>query len=126
MSFLTIPKTTHFLRPVCTLRVYSPCLSHGFHQSSTRNALKESDRHREGVKEAIQASKQMHNQHHKDGNPRWHESLASVSEADIKADRGEIYEAAAEMERYIKEGKMSRQKPAPLRPGSGKGNGMMA
>lgn len=113
MSFLAIPRTARLISsPTSALRVYSPCLSQGFHQSSTRNALKESDRHREGVKEAIQASKQKHNQQRKDGNPQWHESLASVSEADIKADRGEIFEAAAEMERHIQLAKMSRQTPA--------------
>lgn len=45
MSFLAIPRTARLIsRPISALRVYSPCLSQGFHQSSTRNALKESDR----------------------------------------------------------------------------------
>ncbi|KLJ09638.1 hypothetical protein EMPG_14964 [Blastomyces silverae] len=119
-------RTARFLnRPISAARVYTPCLSQGFHQSSTRNALKESDRHRENVKEAIQASKKEHNQQRKDGNPRWHESLASVSEADVKADRGEITEAAAEMEQHMRQAKMNGQKPASPGTSTGKGAGMM-
>ncbi|OAX83268.1 hypothetical protein ACJ72_02379 [Emergomyces africanus] len=127
MSYLAIPRTTRLLnRPISSLRVYSPCLTQGFHHSSTQNALKETDRHREDVKEAIQASKQLHNQQRKDGDPRWHESLASVSEADVKADRGEILEAAAEMENHIRQGKMAGRKPASEETGTGgKGGGMM-
>ncbi|OJD23995.1 hypothetical protein ACJ73_04647 [Blastomyces percursus] len=128
MSFpATFPRTARFLNgPISAVRVYTPCLSQGFHQSSTRNALKESDRHREDIKEAIQASKQKHNQQRKDGDPRWHESLASVSEADVKADRGEITEAAAEMEQHMQQAKMGGQKPASPGTGAGKGGGMMS
>ncbi|OJD14345.1 hypothetical protein AJ78_05310 [Emergomyces pasteurianus Ep9510] len=127
MSYLAIPRTTRLLnRPISLLRVYSPSLiNQGFHQSSTQNALKETDRHREDIKEAIQASKQKHNQQRKDGDPRWHESLASVSEADVKADRGEITEAAAEMEQHIQRGKMGDRKPSSDGTSAGKGGGVM-
>ncbi|EEQ91037.1 hypothetical protein RJZ56_007625 [Blastomyces dermatitidis] len=126
MSFLAIPSTARFLnRPIAAARVYTPCLSQAFHQSSTRNALKESDRNRDNVKEAIRISKQEHNQQRKDGDPRWHESLASVSEAHVKADRGEITEAAAEMEEQMRQAKMAGHKPASPSTGIGKGGGMM-
>ncbi|PGH07001.1 hypothetical protein GX51_02040 [Blastomyces parvus] len=121
MSFLAIPRTARFLnRPISAVRVYTPCLTQGFHQSSTRNALKETDRHRENLKEAIKASKQEHRKHRQEGNPRWNEALASVSEADVKADRGEISEAAAEMEQLIRQ-----HKPASPGSGTGKAGGMV-
>ncbi|EEH18380.1 hypothetical protein PABG_00943 [Paracoccidioides brasiliensis Pb03] len=113
MSFLGIVRSRLVFTPVSVVRACMPPLSQGFHNSSARNALKETDRHREGIMEEIESSKEKHNQQRKDGDPRWHESLASASEADVKADRGEISpEEAQELEKHFPKGKSGGQKPA--------------
>ncbi|KAK2731966.1 hypothetical protein FQN55_004294 [Onygenales sp. PD_40] len=112
MSFFALSRSRLPYLPASAsaLRVSAPRLSAGFHQSSNRGTLKESDRHREDLEEIVK-KKDEYNRQLKEGNVKWHESLASDSEADVKADRGEVPpEEAEKMEKTVKTG--GRQPPS--------------
>ncbi|PGH10870.1 hypothetical protein AJ79_05230 [Helicocarpus griseus UAMH5409] len=118
MSFLAIPRSRLLYSPISCLRVFTPSVTAaGFHNSSARSVLKESDRHREGVdREGVAAEieerKSSHHRQVQEGDPRWHESLASASEADVKADRGEITQAQnEEVEQHVQKGRGGMKKP---------------
>ncbi|KAK2812963.1 hypothetical protein FQN50_000984 [Emmonsiellopsis sp. PD_5] len=110
MSFLALSRSRLLYSPTSALRVSAPRLSAAFHQSSSRSTLKETDRHREDLEE-IAKKKDDYNRQLKEGNTKWHESLASDSEADVKADRGEVPpEETEKMEKTVKMG--GKQQPS--------------
>ncbi|KAJ5770407.1 uncharacterized protein N7511_002458 [Penicillium nucicola] len=60
-----------------------------FHTSAVRS-LKENDRHRENLAEHYESHKQEGLKESKDGKGKWKAELASSSEEDVKADRGDF------------------------------------
>ncbi|KAI5301660.1 hypothetical protein KEM56_001490 [Ascosphaera pollenicola] len=63
----------------------------GFHSSSRRAALKESDRHRDNLHpDDVGKARDDQLDKHKKGDAEWNEGLASDSEAFVKADRDYI------------------------------------
>ncbi|KAL1981620.1 hypothetical protein VTN96DRAFT_2392 [Rasamsonia emersonii] len=92
-SFLTSP----FLRAATTLitpircRGLTSTSSSFFHSTPARSSLKESDTNREDIDKEYQASKDHVLQSVRtQGKGKWIPELASNSEANVKADRGEI------------------------------------
>lgn len=72
-----------------------PATSSLFHSSAPTSVLNEANRHREPTKEVgeeIEEHKEEQIRKQKSGTGHWRESLASSSEADVKADRGELPE----------------------------------
>ncbi|KAJ5347980.1 hypothetical protein N7541_001067 [Penicillium brevicompactum] len=59
-----------------------------FHTSAVRS-LKENDRHREDLADHYESHKQEGLKETKEGKGKWRSELASSSEEDVKADRGE-------------------------------------
>ncbi|KAL1971297.1 hypothetical protein VTN77DRAFT_249 [Rasamsonia byssochlamydoides] len=66
-----------------------PVSASGFHSSSARLSLKESDRNRDDLEKEYEASKEENLRSVKEGKAKWKQELASNSEANVKADRGE-------------------------------------
>ncbi|PGH11727.1 hypothetical protein AJ80_06988 [Polytolypa hystricis UAMH7299] len=62
----------------------------GFHNSANLNALKEADRNRPNLADIYGQLRQQELQKAKEGKRAWNESLASESEENVKADRGEV------------------------------------
>ncbi|CAI7648353.1 unnamed protein product [Penicillium glandicola] len=60
-----------------------------FHSSAVRR-LNEDDRNRENLSNHYESHKQQGIKDRKDGKGKWMSELASNSEADVKADRGEL------------------------------------
>ncbi|CAI7610381.1 unnamed protein product [Penicillium bialowiezense] len=60
-----------------------------FHTSAVRS-LKENDRHREDLADHYESHKQQGLKESKEGKGKWKSELASSSEEDVKADRGEF------------------------------------
>ncbi|KAJ5610945.1 methyltransferase domain family protein [Penicillium lagena] len=89
MSFLTSVRATSrsSLRPSYALSSLS---SSPFHSSAMRPTLKESDKNRDDLPNFYEAQKNNQVENAKNGKAKWNAELASVSEADVKADRGEI------------------------------------
>ncbi|KAF3482225.1 uncharacterized protein GIQ15_04984 [Arthroderma uncinatum] len=84
-----------------------------FHNTASVRALKEGDRHRdkEEVSSEVEKEKTEHLLRHKEGQGKWNNNLASTSEADVKADRGEIDSVEIEeMEKEIHRGKSVHKK----------------
>ncbi|KAI1987787.1 hypothetical protein LOZ53_004155 [Ophidiomyces ophidiicola] len=85
--------------------------SQSFHSSGPRSVLKESDRHRDehpNMANEIEKHKQaqIRRQREGKGNAGWVEELASSSEENVKADRGEIHDATFDkIQEKVKEGK---------------------
>ncbi|DAA76953.1 TPA_exp: hypothetical protein A8136_7182 [Trichophyton benhamiae CBS 112371] len=76
-----------------------------FHTSPSYRALKEEDRHRDTqeVSSEVEREKHEHLSKHKEGHGKWNNSLASSSEADVKADRGEVDSVETEqMEKEVR------------------------
>ncbi|KAJ5165930.1 hypothetical protein N7492_006226 [Penicillium capsulatum] len=69
---------------------YAPATSSSFHSTAIRAGLKENDKDREGLSEHYEAQKDDQVKSSKEGKAKWKAELASDSEADVKADRGEI------------------------------------
>ncbi|KAK2877231.1 hypothetical protein FQN49_001330 [Arthroderma sp. PD_2] len=93
------------LRPSSSINRHQASL---FHNTASVRALKEEDRHRdtEEVSSEVEREKHEHLSKHKDGHGKWNNNLASSSEADVKADRGEVDTVETEkMEREIHRGK---------------------
>ncbi|KAJ5295550.1 hypothetical protein PENANT_c001G07441 [Penicillium antarcticum] len=60
-----------------------------FHTSAVRS-LKENDRHRDDLAEHYESHKQQGLKESKEGKGKWKSELASTSEEDVKADRGDF------------------------------------
>ncbi|KAJ6113534.1 hypothetical protein N7523_006851 [Penicillium sp. IBT 18751x] len=60
-----------------------------FHTSAVQRTLKESDKNRDDLSNIYEAEKEQQLKSTKEGKASWNQDLASNSEADIKADRGE-------------------------------------
>ncbi|CAG8030784.1 unnamed protein product [Penicillium salamii] len=60
-----------------------------FHTSAVRS-LNENDRHRDNLADHYESHKQQGLKESKEGKGKWKSELASTSEADVKADRGEF------------------------------------
>ncbi|WEW57414.1 hypothetical protein PRK78_002881 [Emydomyces testavorans] len=93
--------------------------SSSFHSSASRSVLKESDRHRGdngAVASEIEKHKQEQLARHKDGHEKaqWVEELASSSEENVKADRGEIHDNPAfeKFQEKLKSKKAEEEKKA--------------
>ncbi|CAI7581148.1 methyltransferase domain family protein [Penicillium manginii] len=88
MSFLTplrnstrqIPRSL-FIRSTPTATI---------HTSAPRFSLKESDKNRDDLPNIYEAQKVSQLKRAKEGKGKWEPDLASNSEADVKADRGEV------------------------------------
>ncbi|KAJ5102048.1 hypothetical protein NUU61_004270 [Penicillium alfredii] len=61
-----------------------------FHTSAVRSSLKETDKNRDDLPNFYEAQKEDQVKNSKEGKAKWKAELASNSEADVKADRGEI------------------------------------
>ncbi|KAJ5194968.1 uncharacterized protein N7498_008406 [Penicillium cinerascens] len=78
-----------------------------FHTSATRRTLKESDKNRDDLPNIYESEKDRQLKSTKEGKARWNAELASNSEADVKADRGETgaedkdFEAMQERTKHI-------------------------
>ncbi|EEP75524.1 predicted protein [Uncinocarpus reesii 1704] len=100
MSFLSLPRSRLSQTALLSRRFLVPAsTTPSFHSSASRSVLKESDRHREegnDVASEIEKHKQSQIDQHKNGHDKagWVEELASSSEENVKADRGEIRDAA--------------------------------
>ncbi|RMJ21938.1 hypothetical protein PHISP_07187 [Aspergillus sp. HF37] len=75
------------LRSLRTARLAVP---RSFHTIRPSYAIKESDTNRDNMNEVYEARKDDQVVSSKEGKARWRDDLASNSEADVKADRGEI------------------------------------
>ncbi|KAM5442623.1 hypothetical protein MferCBS31731_002502 [Microsporum ferrugineum] len=83
-----------------------------FHSSAPVRALKEGDRHRDTqeVSSEVERENHEHLSKHKEGLGKWNNHLASNSEADVKADRGEVDTVETEqMEREVRKAKTIRK-----------------
>ncbi|KAJ5980732.1 hypothetical protein N7481_008030 [Penicillium waksmanii] len=60
------------------------------HTSTPRFSLKESDKNRDDLPNIYEAQKVSQLKRVKEGKGKWEPELASNSEADVKADRGEV------------------------------------
>lgn len=60
------------------------------HTSVPRYTLKESDKNRDDLPNIYEAHKDSQVKRAKEGKGKWEPELASNSEADVKADRGEV------------------------------------
>ncbi|KMU84320.1 hypothetical protein CIHG_02106 [Coccidioides immitis H538.4] len=98
MSFLSfsrsrLARVTALTQQPCrmVLPASSP-QSSSFHSPASRSVLKESDRHRDDLGSEIDKHNQDQINRHKEGHEKagWVEELASSSEENVKADRGEI------------------------------------
>jgi hypothetical protein len=86
MSFLTSVRASS--RRVLPSSYVLPSVS-TFHTFSPRCSLKENDRNRDDLTSHYEAKKEQHLKNQKAGQAKWDSDLASNSEADVKADRGE-------------------------------------
>ncbi|KAJ5098194.1 hypothetical protein N7532_005195 [Penicillium argentinense] len=87
MSFL--PSIRANARRVAQGTALRPTIS-TFHTSASRSTLKESDKNRDDLPNLYESQKESQVKKSKEGKGHWDPSLASNSEADIKADRGEL------------------------------------
>jgi len=85
-------------------------VSSAFSTSAVRNTGFSSRHENDGNK--LEQAKAALLQKHKDGNPDWHEDLASDSEAFIKATRSEIKHEGEEIKKLEKETKEWAEKTA--------------
>ncbi|KAJ5874038.1 uncharacterized protein N7529_002468 [Penicillium soppii] len=85
MSFLTSIRASS--RQALRSNVVIPAST--FHTSAVRS-LNENDRHRDNLAEHYESHKQDALKSSKEGQGKWKSELASTSEAEIKADRGEF------------------------------------
>lgn len=77
-----------------------------FHSSRTALSLKESDKNRPNLESHYEAEKQDQLKATREGKAKWRDGLASNSESDVKADRGDLDNdcpSFAEMERKTKD-----------------------
>ncbi|KAJ5159774.1 uncharacterized protein N7482_006778 [Penicillium canariense] len=87
MSFLTSARaSSRRLLPSS----YSLPSTSAFHTNAPRCSLKESDKNRDDLPDHYESQKEQQLKSHKEGQGKWNPDLASNSEADVKADRGEI------------------------------------
>ncbi|KAJ5123248.1 hypothetical protein N7448_009345 [Penicillium atrosanguineum] len=63
-----------------------------FHTSAVQRTLKESDKNRDDLPNIYETEKERQLKNSKEGKAAWHSDLASDSEAQVKADRGETGE----------------------------------
>ncbi|KAJ5433348.1 uncharacterized protein N7458_012504 [Penicillium daleae] len=61
-----------------------------FHTSTPRWTLKETDKNRDDLASHYETQKNQQLKSQKAGTAKWDSELASASEADVKADRGEV------------------------------------
>ncbi|KAJ5246383.1 hypothetical protein N7468_001366 [Penicillium chermesinum] len=89
MSFLTAIRggSRHLVQSTRVL----PSTSAAFHTANVRQSLKESDKtDRDDLAEYYEAHKEEQLKSTKEGKGKWKHELASNSEAEVKADRGEL------------------------------------
>ncbi|OOQ88068.1 hypothetical protein PEBR_14813 [Penicillium brasilianum] len=86
MSFLTSVRASS--RRVVPSSYALPSIS-TFHTSTPRYTLKESDKNRDDLPDHYEAQKDQQLKSRETGQAKWNSELASNSEADVKADRGE-------------------------------------
>ncbi|KAJ5697910.1 hypothetical protein N7488_011594 [Penicillium malachiteum] len=60
------------------------------HTTAVRRSLKETDKSRDNLSSHYEAEKADQLKRTKEGTAKWREGLASNSEADVKADRGDL------------------------------------
>ncbi|CAL5873361.1 uncharacterized protein PFLUO_LOCUS7633 [Penicillium psychrofluorescens] len=116
MSFLTSVRATSrsTLRPTYALSSHS---SSAFHSSAIRPTLKESDKNRDDLPNYYEAHKEEQVKNAEKGKGKWSSELASNSEAEVKADRGEIesddktFEGMQERTKNLLNGKGPLNKP---------------
>ncbi|KAK2742908.1 hypothetical protein FQN57_005038 [Myotisia sp. PD_48] len=83
--------------------------SAAFHSSPISEGLKEHDKDREDLIKHYETEKAEHLRRQKEGKQVWTETLASASEADVKADRNQMApEEEAEMIKEFKRGRKER------------------
>ncbi|KAJ5371082.1 uncharacterized protein N7496_007174 [Penicillium cataractarum] len=87
MSFLTSVRASS--RRVVPSSYALPSMSK-FHTSAPRCTLKESDKNRDDLSGHYETQKDQQLKSQKAGQGKWNAELASNSEADVKADRGEV------------------------------------
>jgi hypothetical protein len=87
MSFLTSVRAGS--RRVLPSSYTLPSIS-TFHTSTPRCGLKESDKNRDDLPSHYETQKDQQLKSQKTGTAKWNSDLASNSEADVKADRGEV------------------------------------
>ncbi|KAJ5106745.1 hypothetical protein N7456_003420 [Penicillium angulare] len=78
-----------------------------FHTTAARG-LKENDTNRDDLPEHYENQKNQQVKKAKEGTAKWHEGLASNSEADVKADRGDLDTESHDfkhMQEQVKKGK---------------------
>ncbi|KAJ6036680.1 hypothetical protein N7540_000959 [Penicillium herquei] len=78
------------------------------HTTAVRRGLKETDKNRENLSSHYEAEKANQLKRTKDGTAKWTEGLASNSEADVKADRGDLdadCKDFQQMQEQLKKGK---------------------
>ncbi|KAJ5803185.1 uncharacterized protein N7503_005635 [Penicillium pulvis] len=61
-----------------------------FHTTAMQRGLKENDHNRDNLAHHYESEKHIHVKKAQDGTAKWTEVLASNSEADVKADRGDL------------------------------------
>ncbi|KAJ5690513.1 hypothetical protein N7462_004905 [Penicillium macrosclerotiorum] len=88
MSFLTSSIRASSRRVVQSTSTL-PSIS-ALHTSTPRWSLKESDKNRDDLPNIYEIQRDHQVKTGKEGNAKWNSDLASNSEADIKADRGEV------------------------------------
>ncbi|EPS32740.1 hypothetical protein PDE_07700 [Penicillium oxalicum 114-2] len=87
MSFLTSLRASS--RRVAPMSYTIPGVS-TLHTSAARFSLKESDKNRDGLANHYEAKKEQQLKDQKAGKASWNSDVASNSEEQIKADRGEL------------------------------------
>ncbi|KAJ5587108.1 uncharacterized protein N7459_002873 [Penicillium hispanicum] len=88
MSFLTSARAS--ARQLLQASYAVPATASAFHGTAVSSSLKESDRNREDLPEHYESHKEHQVKTSKEGQAKWKAELASNSEADVKADRGEL------------------------------------
>jgi len=102
MSFLTSVRVSS--RRVLPSSYVLPSLS-TFHTSVPRCSLKESDKNRDDLNSHYGAQKDQQLKSHKAGQAKWNADLASNSEADVKADRGEVDSSDKAFQEFVQKNK---------------------
>ncbi|KAJ5811640.1 hypothetical protein N7474_007941 [Penicillium riverlandense] len=116
MSFLTSIRATSRSTPRPIYGLSSLSCS-PFHSSAIRPTLKESDKNRDDLPNFYEGQKKDQVKNHKEGKAKWSAELASNSEADVKADRGEVdtddkaFQAMQERKKNVLNGKGPLNKP---------------
>ncbi|KAL1957247.1 hypothetical protein VTO42DRAFT_6153 [Malbranchea cinnamomea] len=108
-SFLAVSRNRPAI-PVARQCLRRSLVASQLHSSAPRLTLKESDKNRDNLAEEMEYQKQEQLRRQKEGNPHWHESLASASESIVKAERNETpdTEQSSAMEESIKKVKQDR------------------